>query len=159
MNKSAPHKGSLMTDGRTASRLSRDTTTRHAHSVPHATNPCPQGYTMTAQPSPPRKSTWLSAASPSAYEMLHPRKMPQRLPQPGLNHGRLQTVTRRLFLLSDVVTTAMVVAAGYARKRRPTPRDYEAARRALARYADPIGRGGGRGRPILWRLRNSSAEK
>jgi hypothetical protein len=60
---------------------------------------------------------------------------------------------------SDVVSTAMVTAAGYARKRRPTPRDYEAARRALARYAVPIGRDAGQGRPMLWRLRNADEKE
>jgi hypothetical protein len=93
------------------------------------------------------------AAQPPKME--HSRKIPQRLPQPGLNRGRLQVAARRLFLLSDVIATSDVTAAGYARKRRPTPRDYEAARRALARYAVPIGRGGGMGRPILWRVKSS----
>jgi hypothetical protein len=59
--------------------------------------------------------------------------MPQRPPQPCLDRGKVQRATRRLFLLSDVVTTAMVTAAGYARKRRLMPHDYKAARRSLAR--------------------------
>jgi len=46
----------------------------------------------------------------------------------------------------------------YPRKQRLMPHDYKAARRALARIAVPVGHGGGSGRPMLWRLRNSGEE-
>jgi hypothetical protein len=59
-------------------------------------------------------------------------------------------------MLAEVgtVSTADVARAGYCRKARPTPFDYYMTRLALARIAVPVGRGGGRGRPILWRKRN-----
>jgi hypothetical protein len=36
--------------------------------------------------------------------------------------------------------------------------DYRIARKALELIADAVGRGGGQGRPWLWRLRNSGGE-
>src|SRR5262249_48976861 len=53
---------------------------------------------------------------------------------------------------------------GLARKQllhggRLAPHDYRLARRALALIAEPIGRGGGMGRPILWRLRNTDSDE
>ena len=81
--------------------------------------------------------------------------MPHRPAKPALNRGRLQIAARRLFLLSDVVATSDVTAAGYPQKQRLMPHDYKAARRALARIAVPVGYGGRSGRPMLWRLRHS----
>ena len=65
---------------------------------------------------------------------------------------------RRLFYVQSIVATANVVAFAYARKtllhgRRLEPHDYWHARRVLALIAEPIGRGGGRGRPLLWKLK------
>jgi hypothetical protein len=65
--------------------------------------------------------------------------------------------------LRDVLTTADVAELAFARKRllhgrRLEPHDYRLARRALELIADPVGRGGGRGRPLLWRLRNTTAK-
>jgi hypothetical protein len=50
----------------------------------------------------------------------------------------------------------------YARKmlihgRRPEPHDYRLARRALELIADRIGRGGGQGRPMRWRLKSDQS--
>jgi hypothetical protein len=87
------------------------------------------------------------------------RKMPQRLPQPGLGRGRVQLAARRAFISCPIVTMADVVELAFARKRllygrRLEPHDYRLARRALDLIADPIGRSsGGMGRPMLWRLR------
>jgi hypothetical protein len=91
--------------------------------------------------------------------MKRPRKIPQRLPQPGLNRGRVQRTARRAFLLADVVSTADVAEMAFARKRllrgrRLAPHDYRHARRALVLIAEPIGRAlAGMGRPILWKLK------
>jgi len=78
-----------------------------------------------------------------------------RPPQTSQRLGRLKRAARRLFWLGDVVSTGALADAAYPRKRRCTPRDYELLRDVLRRYADPVSRGGGRGRPLLWRLRNS----
>jgi hypothetical protein len=86
------------------------------------------------------------------------RKLPQRLPKPALNRGRLQRAARRLQWIGDGTTTTAIAASyGYALKlhqgRGLTPRDYEAVRRALRQAgAVPIGRAGGRGRPTIWRF-------
>jgi hypothetical protein len=95
--------------------------------------------------------------------------MPQRLPQPGLNRGRVQRAARRAaavsgFSKNPLLSTADVAALAFARKRllhgrRLEPHDYRLARRALELIADPIGRGGGQGRPLLWRLRNSGEKE
>jgi hypothetical protein len=79
---------------------------------------------------------------------------------PHRGRGRVQKAARREFYLTDVVDTAAVVRRAYCRKylidgRRPDPQDYRIARKALELIADPIGRAGGRGRPLLWRLRAS----
>jgi hypothetical protein len=57
-----------------------------------------------------------------------------------------------------LLSTADVVEVAFARKqllhgRRLEPHDYRLARRALELIAEPIGRGGGMGRPMLWRLK------
>jgi hypothetical protein len=59
--------------------------------------------------------------------MQRSRKMPHRPAKPALNRGRLQVAVRRLFLLSDVVATSAVTAAGYPRKQQLMPHDYKAA--------------------------------
>jgi len=89
--------------------------------------------------------------------MSRSRKIPQRLPQPGLNRGRVQRAVRRLFRLAVEITTADSRRWAYSRKRRCTPRDYEHMRRVLRRYAEPIRRVPPYG-AWLWRLRNSDGE-
>jgi hypothetical protein len=59
-------------------------------------------------------------------------------------------------------TMADVVRWGYVRKvvlrgRRIEPGNYRQVRGALSEIADPIGRGGGRGRPLIWRLKDQPA--
>jgi hypothetical protein len=56
-------------------------------------------------------------------------------------------------------TMADVVRWGYVRKvillgRRIEPGNYRQVRRAASEIADPIGRGGSRGRPLIWRLKD-----
>jgi len=70
----------------------------------------------------------------------------------------VQRAARRAALGRQLLSTADVVALAYCRKkllhgRRIEPHDYRLARRALELIAEPIGRGDGRGRPMLWRLR------
>jgi hypothetical protein len=74
-------------------------------------------------------------------------------------NGRVKVAARRLFLLSPLVSTGDLRAFAYCRRPRVAPGYYAWLRRVLRDIAEPIGRGGGRGRPILWRLRNSSAGK
>jgi hypothetical protein len=85
--------------------------------------------------------------------------MSQRPPKPALGRGRLEVAARRVPWIGDGTTTTAIAASyGYARKlhqgRGLTPRDYEAVRRALRSLgAVPVGRGGGRGRGLIWKLR------
>jgi len=60
-------------------------------------------------------------------------------------------------LNGGVATTAEVAARAYVRKLLGIGSldkfDYGRVRRALAEIAEPIGRAGGMGPPIIWRLR------
>jgi hypothetical protein len=64
----------------------------------------------------------------------------------------------RLFDIARTVTTAEAAEWSYARQillqgKRLRAADYEACRRALQQIgAQPIGRNGGRGRPMVWRM-------
>jgi hypothetical protein len=53
----------------------------------------------------------------------------------------------------------VVVAEYLLDGRRPDPQGYRIAREALQLIADPIGRAGGRGRPIIWRLKDKVLDK
>jgi len=68
----------------------------------------------------------------------------------------VKVAATRLFLLSDVISTGALADAAYCRKLRPAKADYGWMRRVLRSMAVPIGRGGGRGRPLLWRIRDTS---
>jgi hypothetical protein len=86
------------------------------------------------------------------------RNLAQRLAAPALNAGRIQRAARRLFLLHDEVTTAMVAERAYCRRiylrrLRLEPHHYRRVRRVLSRIAEPIGRAGGMGRNLIWRAR------
>jgi hypothetical protein len=76
----------------------------------------------------------------------------------------VQVAAQRAFIGRKApVSTADVVRFAYCRKyllrgRRPDPQDYRIARKALELIADAVGRGGGQGRPWLWRLRNSDGK-
>lgn len=72
-----------------------------------------------------------------------------RPPQTSQRLGRLKRAVRRLFWLNEMVSTGDLADAAYPRKQHCTSRDYELLRDVLRRYADPIGRGGGQGRPML----------
>jgi len=57
-------------------------------------------------------------------------------------------------------TTAEVAQRGYVRRLmgdgRIGPHQYRKVRRALAEIADPIGRAGGGGRTLIWRLKEAT---
>jgi hypothetical protein len=90
--------------------------------------------------------------------MVQPPNLAHRPAKPAKNRGRIQKAARRVLLLLDgEATTRDVVNWGYCRKvqcgRRIEKANYRLVRRALDRIADRIGRGGGRGRPLLWKLK------
>jgi hypothetical protein len=51
----------------------------------------------------------------------------------------------------------MIASPAVLRGRRIEPGDYRQVRRALSEIADPIGRGGSRGQPLIWRLKDQPA--
>jgi hypothetical protein len=76
-------------------------------------------------------------------------------------NGRIQRAARRGFIGGGEITTADVTQIAYCRKvllhgRRLEKHDYRLARAALRLIADPIGRAGGQGRPLLWRLKDAT---
>jgi len=92
--------------------------------------------------------------------MPNPNISAHRPAKSALNRGRLQKAARRVLrALDGQATTRDVVEWGYCRKvargERIAKSNYRLVRKALERVADRVGRGGGRGRPLLWRLRNS----
>jgi hypothetical protein len=56
----------------------------------------------------------------------------------------------------DVRTTDLIQRT-WPRKSKWHPEEYRRVREAAAELADPVGRGPGRGRPWLWRLRPQHA--
>jgi hypothetical protein len=90
--------------------------------------------------------------------MVIPPNLTHRPAKPAKNRGRIQKAARRVLLLLDgEASTRDVVSWGYCRKVQRGQRiekvDYRYVRRALERVAVRIGRAGGIGRPILWRLK------
>jgi hypothetical protein len=83
-------------------------------------------------------------------------------PHPGWYSASLTAVGRAMGRKAPV-STAAAVRFAYCRKyllrgRWPDPQDYRIARKALELIANPVGRAGGHGRPILWR-RDSYTER
>jgi len=81
---------------------------------------------------------------------------------PGRGRGRLQLAAQRQFYGREVISTAEVAQAAFVRwlllhGRRLRPDHYRQIRRVLAAIADPVGRAGGRGRPTIWRFKDSSS--
>jgi hypothetical protein len=85
------------------------------------------------------------------------RNLAQRPAKPAQGRGRIQAAARRaLRAHGGKATTAEVLQWAYVRKlamhkRRIESSDYRHVRRALDQIAKRVERGGGRGRPILWR--------
>jgi hypothetical protein len=80
--------------------------------------------------------------------------------KPAQGRGRVQAAARRaLRAHGGIATTAQAVEWAYVRKivmrkRRIESSDYRHVRRALSEIAERVGRAGGRGRPIVWQLRD-----
>jgi hypothetical protein len=87
------------------------------------------------------------------------RKIPQRPERPGYRRGRCQLAARRAaYAFGDTLSTRDAALFCYANKilmrgERLKPHHYKTIRRALELIAVPIGRGDGRGRPVLWWLK------
>ena len=85
----------------------------------------------------------------------------QRRPaNPALGNGRLMKAARRAFIIGNGETTTGELAdLAYALRKHQgkqvRPQHYQHLRDVLDEIADRIGRAGGRGRPLVWRLRNN----
>lgn len=93
----------------------------------------------------------------------HHRNLRHRPAKPALGRGRLQVQVRRAFITADApaISASRIYDWCYPRRRlllgKPlTTRHRYSVWRILVTIADPIGRGAGRARPTLWRLRDSS---
>src|SRR5512132_1783391 len=84
-----------------------------------------------------------------------------RPPAPAEGRGRIQIRIRRAFTASgaEALTSSQIYDWTHVRRRQ---RDktlpagtYSRTTRTLRAMCEPVGRGTSRGRPILWRLRNS----
>ena len=85
----------------------------------------------------------------------------RRPPTPAEARGSIQRAIRRGFVASgaEALTSAQIYNWAYVRRRmgrcKTLPAGvYSRALRTLRAMCDPVGRGGGVGRPILWRLRD-----
>jgi len=87
------------------------------------------------------------------------RNLAHRPAKPALNRGRIQILVQRALLtLNGTATTSQVIGWTCCRKRllqgrRIERHDYRAARRALDRIAERIGRAKTIGRPWIFRVR------
>jgi hypothetical protein len=94
------------------------------------------------------------------------RRPPARPPAPAKNRGRVQLAIRRAFVASgaEILPSDVIYDWAYVRRRlgrcKTLPAGvYSRALRTLRTMCEPVGRGGGSARPILWRLRNSDSRK
>jgi len=99
-----------------------------------------------------------SARRTSAQVSASIRNLARRLPKPAMGRGRLQRAARRALLAhGGTATTVEVAQWAYVRKvvrgERLDDDDRRHVRRALDQIAERVGRAGGMGRPIIWRLR------
>jgi hypothetical protein len=85
--------------------------------------------------------------------------------KPAQGRGRLQVQVRRAFIVADApaISATEVFDWCYAKRRlmfgKPlTTRHRYSVWRVLAAIADPVERGTTRGRPWLWRLRDTKPE-
>jgi hypothetical protein len=75
---------------------------------------------------------------------------------PNKGRGRLQVQVRRALLVhGPLVTTSQLLDWAYPRKRRRPGWDHTKIWRIAAEHCDRIGRGATRGRPIVWRVRDT----
>jgi hypothetical protein len=85
----------------------------------------------------------------------------RRPARPALGRGRVQVLVRRALRALGEANTSEIMRWAYCRKHlrgvRLANHDNRSTRRALDRIANRVGRAGGRGRPVLWRLRDPGA--
>jgi hypothetical protein len=86
----------------------------------------------------------------------------QRPSTPSKGRGPVQRAIRRAFVASgaEALSSSAIYDWAYVRLRLGRCKTlpfgvYSRARRTLRAMCEPVGRGTSRGRPILWRLRNS----
>lgn len=87
----------------------------------------------------------------------------KRPPAPAKNRGRIQIRIKRAFTASraKVLTSSEIYSWTHTRRRLGRRKSmpfgvYSRTLRTLRTTCDPVGRGPGIGRPIMWRLRNSA---
>src|SRR4029077_16783469 len=86
------------------------------------------------------------------------QNLAQRPARPAQGNGRVQVAAKRVLDLFPEVSTAQAIEFSHAARillhgLPLKPQHYRAVRRALRQVgAIPVGRGGGMGRPIVWRL-------
>jgi uncharacterized protein YcgI (DUF1989 family) len=80
-----------------------------------------------------------------------------RPPQPALDSGRVQKRIRRAYVATGklVLSTSELMRWTHPRPGGTRHNHRRAIRGAAERYCVRVGRGGGVGRPIRWRMRNS----
>ena len=89
----------------------------------------------------------------------HPN-LRRRPPAPALGRGRLQRQVRRAFLAGGpIVSSSEVYDWTNVRNRRMRPNLCWSVLRILRVIAEPVGRGGGSARPLLWKLKPELLER
>jgi hypothetical protein len=90
----------------------------------------------------------------------HHPNLRRRPSTPAAGRGSIQRAIRRAFVASgaDALPSSVIYDRAYVRRRlgrcKTLPAGvYSRALRTLRTMADPIGRGSGSARPILWRLK------
>ena len=90
----------------------------------------------------------------------HPnlRKRPRT---PAKGRGSVQRAIKRAFAATSAsaLTSTQIYDWAHVRRRKSMPFGvYSRTLRTLRAMCDPVGRGTSIGRPILWRLRNNTAD-
>src|SRR5262249_26054054 len=111
-------------------------------------------------PAPPRmlRENKVTRATPPPAVMKwqgHPN-LRARPAKPSLNRGPVQRRARRALLALGEASTSEVAAWTH---RKPTRRRTRHTRVVFGRIAEIVGRAQSRGRPWLWRLRDSKTEE
>jgi hypothetical protein len=80
-----------------------------------------------------------------------------RPPTPSLDRGPVQRRARRAFIATGLTVMTTTQIAEWTHPRATSRRHaYRYLRDVLERYCVRVGRGAGRGPPILWKLRDSN---
>jgi hypothetical protein len=90
----------------------------------------------------------------------------RRPPTPSKGRGPVQVRIRRAFIArgAEVLSSSEIYSWSHVRRRLSRCKSmpagiYNRTTRTLRVMCEPVGRGSGRGRPILWRLRNTEGAK